>query len=398
MAASCIGVNLGGRLHFDLKAVNQTASGFSYNFTIFSSDKGGSYTYSISIFVFAFDLGVNLPLILVEGVNLSSQSIGNFNIHSDSVSAAGVTLSIDLPRAISVASIVIPYIQAVFTNNSNPTLNLAGTLRPLPADPTISTCLLLSNLASNETRVRITYMIIDNSSLFTSNNVVAKSFFAGTDATGIATFPTIDSTIYRVVLGLREYWSSSAPWSCTFSPVFCQKALAPRMSMVVLSFDQLVCPGNSSRGNIGCNCELGFYESGITSCSACGIGCQVCINSTSCLTCNSLTFRQLVNGSCMCDIGYFEQSPSSSLCGECSINCTVCTSPILCTTCSYQNILTERNECVPNAHPSFTLSKHSIVLNTLTLRLQFSEPIIYVGVGEALSSVVATLNGTPVNI
>ena len=73
------------------------------------------------------------------------------------------------------------------------------------------------------------------------------------------------------------------------------------------------CAGTLSTRNAapGCSCKAKFYDDGTSAdCIACQYTCKTCSSGTSCLTCDSTTFRfiDLVTGYCKCNVRYYSDN------------------------------------------------------------------------------------------
>jgi hypothetical protein len=296
MALGCLGIAMSSRIHFDTVLANRTAAGYTLNYTILSSAVATSFTYNFQIFIFAVDLSVNLPVSIKNSVDMSLIAFGNCDTYADSISASGVTLAVPLSQQVLSSCKTYPFIHAIMANTSTPMLNIVATLRPLATNPAISSFLLITNTVSNETRFRISYLIVDNSSLFYSSSTLFLSYSAGTNSGGTSSFPTISLSINRIAMGLSQYRSYTGSWSCNFVTVTCS-GLGSFVSFSLLSFKNLVCPANSLIGATGCDCVLTYYQLS-TSCLPCGRFCDVCTNNTFCTTCTPSTLRTPANGQC----------------------------------------------------------------------------------------------------
>lgn len=77
LACSCIGVDMGSRIDFDLVVSNLTATSFTTTLTIASSSILLLYAYKFDFYPIVFDLGANFPLLLQGGFLMSSLLTSN---------------------------------------------------------------------------------------------------------------------------------------------------------------------------------------------------------------------------------------------------------------------------------------------------------------------------------
>lgn len=106
------------------------------------------------------------------------------------------------------------------------------------------------------------------------------------------------------------------------------------------------CPNNSALNAGSCSCNVGYYYSNAKTCSLCAAQCATCSqSSTQCGVCIDTThmsvaplcacpaFGALVGASCVCNVGYYYST--STVCSACNVNCGTCnTSADNCLTCS----------------------------------------------------------------
>ncbi|CAG9335755.1 unnamed protein product [Blepharisma stoltei] len=120
---------------------------------------------------------------------------------------------------------------------------------------------------------------------------------------------------------------------------------------------QCQCPANGALSGTTCTCNIGFYFSADTVCSACNANCATCENSAgNCLTCSDTTHMTAApqcqcpaNGAlsgttCTCNIGFYFSA--DTVCSACSTNCATCqTSAGNCLTCSDTTHMTAAPQC-----------------------------------------------------
>ncbi len=95
--------------------------------------------------------------------------------------------------------------------------------------------------------------------------------------------------------------------------------------------------------NNTCHCMTGYFDNGAETCVPCYYTCAsaTCSGSsgTNCLSCNALQFRViLANYTCACLPGYYDNGTTSETCSPCLYSCLTCwDTNIFCTSCSITN-------------------------------------------------------------
>lgn len=89
----------------------------------------------------------------------------------------------------------------------------------------------------------------------------------------------------------------------------------------------------------------GYYESNVTTASACSSGCSVCPNNTYCTVCKPNNFLRADN-LCYtaCLPGYYANT-NSNTCAQCPSICITCLSPTYCSECSSSAFLRSDHFC-----------------------------------------------------
>ena len=85
-----------------------------------------------------------------------------------------------------------------------------------------------------------------------------------------------------------------------------------------------------------CDCAPGFYDSGVSICTACPFNCLTCLSATSCTSCDPNRFRVMNNSICQCIAKYYEviNTDQTRSCQACSPVCLTCSiAPTSCTSC-----------------------------------------------------------------
>ena len=119
---------------------------------------------------------------------------------------------------------------------------------------------------------------------------------------------------------------------------------------IILSTGEIICvdcAGDHRRVNDNneCVCQVGYYEEN-DECVACGDGCQVCENPTTCNECALESFDNQ-DGTCSCRDGTFLAVTETKLyCRPCNPNCAKCEDEAgKCSEC-LNGYVADNNECV----------------------------------------------------
>jgi len=89
------------------------------------------------------------------------------------------------------------------------------------------------------------------------------------------------------------------------------------------------CPSNSvshrTLVNHTCVCDIGFYDDGTSeNCQPCHKSCESCAGplKSDCTSCKTSNQRYLSTTECICNDGFFENNQAT--CGDCHYSCKTC--------------------------------------------------------------------------
>lgn len=110
-----------------------------------------------------------------------------------------------------------------------------------------------------------------------------------------------------------------------------------------------------------CACQPGFYQSGSVciNCSTTGnpgmASCQLCTDGVTCTQCDATQFFALSGTSCICIVGHYFNTGTST-CDQCSMpGCLACTDLLTCTQCDttdFFSLSAGTCNCDPGYYPS----------------------------------------------
>lgn len=90
--------------------------------------------------------------------------------------------------------------------------------------------------------------------------------------------------------------------------------------------------------NTSCVCPIGYYDAvlinGNVTCQLCSYSCASCVSGSQCTSCNPTYQRvfNITNSLCSCISGYFDDG-SNAPCILCATDCLTCFNSTLCLTC-----------------------------------------------------------------
>ena len=105
--------------------------------------------------------------------------------------------------------------------------------------------------------------------------------------------------------------------------------------------------------------QSGSYPSlSSMTCESCNSNCDICSNTTACITCNSGYYLNPDDICIACNLGYYS-SLSSMKCESCNSNCRICSNATACITCNPGYYLNPDGSC-KSSYPEINYYPSSI--------------------------------------